>query len=147
MNAFANAIPRFVKVTIDGETFSVRRRHPYLRAMRCLARTAQKTKLRKVPRRHDTKQLWEHLDDPKKTMLHFLERHPLHKMTQVELQHALNVDSLGLRVIHGSLARICQARGFERPVRSTGYSSENRSYVMDDDVAASVRDCWRRDHP
>jgi hypothetical protein len=145
MSAFADLVPKKVKVMIDGEVFAIRRKHPYLRAMRCLARAAQKKPgVKRVPRRRDTRTLWGQMDSPKQQLLHTIAKHPLHKMTQTELQDALGLDSLGLRVIHQSMARICESRGFDRPIRSTGYSAENRSYVMDDDVAATIMDCWRR---
>jgi hypothetical protein len=49
------------------------------------------------------------------------------------------VDWTGLRGLRNGLARICECLGFEKPVRVVGYNSENRRYLMDPDVATTIR--------
>jgi hypothetical protein len=55
------------------------------------------------------------------------------------LESALGLDWQGLRGVHNGLARICDGLGFEKPLRAIGYKAENRSYVMDPDVAGTIK--------
>ena len=43
------------------------------------------------------------------------------------------------RGVHNGLARICERLGLEKPVRAVGYNATNRRYLMDPDVAATVK--------
>jgi hypothetical protein len=60
-------------------------------------------------------------------------------VTQEDLQKKLGLDWMQLRGVHNGLARICEGLGIEKPVRTSGYNAENRTYEMSIDVATTIR--------
>jgi len=90
------------------------------------------------PERNDIKHLWRELGTNHQAFLREISKRP-NGISQHELEKAIALDWEGLRGIHNGLARICKRLDYEKPVRVIGYNASNRRYVMDSDVAVTVK--------
>ncbi len=125
-----------MKVIVGRQKYILDTSHPFAQAIVALAQMYPGT-TGSLPERNDIKQLWRELGEGHRTFLTEVARRPI-GISQSDLQSLLGLDWQGLRGVHNGLARICEGLGLEKPVRSTGYNSQNRQYLMDPDVAATV---------
>lgn len=136
-----------MKLDFQGKVYRIDDDHPYAVAMLALARSLKKRPISRVsaPQRNDVKQLWQHLKAPHRKFLRAVSKDS--PVTQEDLQNKLGLDWMKLRGVHNGLARICDGLGIEKPVRTSGYNAENRTYEMSIDVATTIRKIPRRRKP
>jgi hypothetical protein len=129
-----------VKIVVGSEKYRLKNDHPFTKAIVALARAYPGTSdsANSVPQRNDVKQLWQELSSGHRQLLREIAKRPT-GVAQSDLLKLLGVDWQGLRGVHNGLARICERLGLEKPVRAVGYNATNRRYLMDPDVAATVK--------
>lgn len=126
-----------MKVIVGTKKYKLKNSHPFAQAIIVLAQ-AYPASAGSVPERNDVKQLWRELNANHRRLLVEVSKRPT-GISQADLQTALGMNWQGLRGVHNGLARICDGLGFEKPLRALGYNSENRRYLMDPDVVATVQ--------
>jgi hypothetical protein len=129
-----------MKIIAGPQKFQLRNSHPFAQAILALARAHQRgeTATDEIPERNDIKQLWRELNDSHRRLLKEVASRP-GGISQKDLQTMLDVDWQGLRGVHNGLARIGERLDCEKPIRVVGYNADNRRYIMDPDVAATVQ--------
>ena len=128
-----------MKIVVGSEKYKLRNSHPYAKAIVALARAYPAAiTTDSIPTRNDIKELWRGLGEGHQQLLREIARRP-GGISQSDLESLLGVDWKGLRGVHNGLARICEGFGLDKPVRAVGYNSNNRRYLMDPDVAATVQ--------
>ena len=135
-----------MKIVVNSDRYKLRNDHPYAQAIIALARAYQfnPRSADELPARNDVKQLWRNLSPAHRELLHEIATRP-NGIPQADLEAALGLDWKGLRGVHNGLARICDGLGVQKPVRALGYNAGNRRYLMDPDVAATVKALYARD--
>ena len=138
-------------VKTDGKKYIIPRGHPFALAIEALAKDYTLNKGSRAkgggvepPERNDVKQLWREISSKHKALLEAVATRP-GGASQADLEKALGLQWKDLRGVHNGLARICERLGVEKPVRTTGYNATNRTYLMDPDVAHTVRNLVKRD--
>jgi hypothetical protein len=136
-----------MKIEHQGKLYRVDDDHPYAAAILALARSLKHHPVShtSTPQRNDVKQLWRHLRSSHRRFLRAVSKDS--PVTQADLQKKLDLDWKQLRGVHNGLARICDGLGIEKPVRTSGYNAENRTYEMSTDVATTIRKIPRKRKP
>ncbi len=126
-----------MKVTYKDEIAKIPDRDPYAKAILALVRAYQSggASTTDVPTRNDIRSIWRNLDDRHKNLLRHIARSKSGRVTQIQLQKSLDLDSPGLRGVLNGLTRICIRL---QEVKALGYNATNRQYYLDADVAATV---------
>ena len=127
-----------MKIISGKDRYKIPNDAPFAKAILVLARAFESEGVPAPPRRNDVIQLWRELGANHRRLLHEVAKRP-GGIPQSDLESALDTDWQGLRGVHNGLARICDGLGFEKPLRTIGYNAENRSYVMDPDVAGTIK--------
>ena len=129
-----------MKIVYQNQVFKIRNDHRYVPAILALTRTApfDDDGSSPIPERNDIKQLWRELKLSHRRFLYTIARHPT-GIAQSDLEKSLGLTWEGLRGVHNGLARIADRLGLDKPVSVVGYNSENRTYHMTPDIAATVK--------
>ncbi|HYH98163.1 hypothetical protein [Hyalangium sp.] len=140
-----------MKVLINGKRYSIPSTHAFALAIESLAKDYTLNKASRAkgggdepPERNDVKQLWRDISSKHKALLRAVAKRP-GGASQADLETDLGLQWQELRGVHNGLARICERLGVEKPVRTTGYNATNRTYLMDPDIAHTVRNLVKRD--
>lgn len=127
-----------MKIISGKDRYQIPNDAPFAKAILALARAHESESVAPPPRRNDVIQLWRELGINHRRLLSEVAKRP-GGIPQNDLETSLDTDWQGLRGVHNGLARICDRLGFEKPLRAIGYNAENRSYVMDPDVAVTIK--------
>lgn len=129
-----------MKIQHGKRKYEIPNNHPLIDAILVLVNSAAdsvETSRDPVPQRNDIKTLWRSLRRGHKRFLGLVAQYP-RGLKQADVIKKLKVEPDDLRGVHNGLARICDGRGIDKPVSSSGYNAENRVYYMLPDVAATV---------
>ena len=132
-----------MKIIVGTDQYKIPNNAPFAKAIIALARaykSESEAATAPPPEKTWVKQLWPELGENHQRLLKEVAKWPLARgIPQSELEAVLGTDWQGLRGIHNGLARICDRLGCEKPLRTIGYNASNRSYVMDPDVAGTIK--------
>lgn len=133
-----------MRVHHQGKLYRVDDSHPHAAAIVALALGSKNGPASRIaaPQRNDVKQLWRHLRPPHRRFLRAVAKDA--PIPQEDLQKRLGLDWKELRGVHNGLARICERLGIEKPLRTSGYKTENRIYEMSADAAATIQKIPRK---
>ncbi len=136
-----------MRIQHQGKLYRVDDGHPHATAILALAISSTNGPVSRIaaPQRNDVKQLWRHLRAPHRKFLRAVAKDA--PIQQDDLQKRLGLDWKQLRGVHNGLARICDGLGIEKPVRTSGYNAQNRTYEMSTDVATTIQKIPRKRTP